>query len=225
MHYPVLVSVVVCTLNEEKSIYETLKNIPDSVFEIIIVDGHSKDRTLEIARKTRSDAKVIIQRGRGKAVALRQGIEAATGDIIVTLDSDGSSDPSEIPKFVEAIMKKNDIAKGSRFLAGSPRMSFHRQYLNIVLTLFTDLIYMATFTDVTCGFNAFRRSAILNLDFMRTGFGYEPVIYAMAKKNRYRITEVPCKDRGRKTGVSKLPAVSQGLKAVIALLRERFHDT
>jgi len=225
LRYPSLVSAVVCTLNEEKSIYETLKRIPEFVCEIIVVDGHSKDRTLELVKKARPDARIILQRGKGKAIAMRQGIDAATGDIVVTLDGDGSSDPAEIPKFVRAILEGNHIAKGSRFLAGGPRMPFHRQYLNIMLTLFTDFLYMARFTDVTCGFNAFRRSAILNLDFMRTGFGYEPVIYALAKKSHYRIVEVPCKDRGRKSGASKLPALTQGLKAAIILLKERFHVT
>lgn len=199
-----------------------LRKIPEYVHEVIVVDGHSTDRTLEMVKKAQPDAKTILQRGKGKPCAMRQGVEAATGDIIVTLDGDGSSDPTEIPRFVEAILRGSDIAKGTRFSAGSPRMSFHRQFLNIMLTVFTDFLYLAQFTDVTCGFNAFRRAAALSIDFVGTGFGYEPVIYALAKKSRYRIVEVPCTDRGRKSGTSKLPALTQGLKAVFVLLKERF---
>jgi glycosyltransferase involved in cell wall biosynthesis len=214
--------VIVCTLNEEHSIYQTLEGIPDSISEVIVVDGHSKDRTLEMVKKARPGARVILQRGRGKPMAMHQGIEAATGEIVVTLDGDGSSDPAEIGEFVRAILEGNDVAKGSRFLRGAPTMPFHRQYLNIILTLFADFLYGTRFTDVTCGFNAFRRDAILSLDFLATGFGYEPVIYALAKKRRYRIVEVPCRDAGRKGGASKLPALTQGLRAVSVLLRERF---
>lgn len=222
MRKSALVSVVICTLNEEQSIRETLTRIPQSVHETIIVDGHSTDKTLEVAKKARPDVRIILQRAKGKPVALRQGIEAATGDIIVTMDADGSSDPADIPRFVEAIQRGSDVAKGTRFLAGARKMALHRQYLNIILTLFTDFLYAARFTDVTCGFNAYRRDAILGLDFLRTGFGYEPVINALARKNRYRIVEVACKEGGRKSGTSKLPALPQGLRAVAALLRERF---
>ena len=112
------ISVVIPTLNEAANLPHVLTRLPDIVDEVVLVDGHSIDDTIAVARPMRPDVRVVLQDGRGKGNALACGFAAATGDIIVMLDADGSTDPAEIPRFVDALLAGSDFAKGSRFAAG-----------------------------------------------------------------------------------------------------------
>lgn len=114
------VTALICTLNEEQNLPYTLPKIPDWVDEVLLVDGHSTDSTVEVARRLRAGVRVIYQQGKGKGDALKCGVEHARGDIIVTLDADGTTDPEEIPKFIEPLLNGYDFAKGSRFLGIRP---------------------------------------------------------------------------------------------------------
>src|SRR5438874_3464109 len=115
----VSVSVVIPALNEADCLPHVLPRLPAWVDEVLLVDGQSTDGTVDIARRLRPDVRIVAQQGRGKGAALRTGLMQATGDIIVTLDADGSTDPSEIPAFVGALLAGADFAKGSRFLQGA----------------------------------------------------------------------------------------------------------
>src|ERR1700722_7500569 len=112
------VSVVIPTLNEARNLPHVLGVLPSDIYEVIIVDGHSVDDTLAVARELRPDGRVVMQTRTGKGNALACGCAAATGDIIVTIDADGSADPGEIPLFVKALREGADFAKGTRFAAG-----------------------------------------------------------------------------------------------------------
>src|SRR3954463_1047826 len=112
------VSVVIPTIDEARNLPHVLPRIPHWVHEVILVDGESTDGTVEIARALRPDIEVIHQPRRGKGAALQAGFRAATGEVIVTLDADGSADPAEIPLFVAALVGGADFVKGSRFLQG-----------------------------------------------------------------------------------------------------------
>ena len=112
------VSVIIPALNEAENLPHVLPLIPPWVHELILVDGGSVDGTVSVAREIYPAVRIVQQRGRGKGSALRTGFEAATGDIIVMLDADGSTDPREIPIFVAALEAGADFAKGSRFLLG-----------------------------------------------------------------------------------------------------------
>ena len=96
------VSVIICTLNEEPNLPLVLPKIPDWVDEIILVDGHSTDATIKVAKKIRPDIKILCQPGNGKGDALKCGIAAATGEIIVTLDADGETPPEDIGSLYQA---------------------------------------------------------------------------------------------------------------------------
>src|SRR6185437_10317051 len=111
------VSVVIPTLDEAANLPHVFARMPD-VFEVIVVDGHSTDSTIEVARALRPDVRVILQHGNGKGNALACGFAAARGEIIVMLDADGSTDPAEIPAFVGPLLEGADFAKGSRFATG-----------------------------------------------------------------------------------------------------------
>src|SRR5436853_6652777 len=98
------ISVVIPARNEEHNLPYVLPRIPHFVGEVILVDGHSTDATVEVARQVYPAIRILDQHGSGKGNALRQGFAASTGDIIVMLDADGSTDPAEIPLFVAALM-------------------------------------------------------------------------------------------------------------------------
>ncbi len=112
------VSVVIPALNEAKNLEHVLTALPEGIFEVVVVDGGSTDGTLEVARRLRSDVRAIRQTRRGKGNALACGFAACSGDVIVMLDADGSADPAEIPRFVDALVAGADYAKGSRFIRG-----------------------------------------------------------------------------------------------------------
>jgi len=110
------VTVLICTLNEEEGITDILKRVPLWVDEILLVDGHSTDNTIEVAKRTRLETKVLYQPGKGKGDALRYGIENATGEIVVTLDADRATNPEDMSRFIKPLLNGFDFAKGSRFL-------------------------------------------------------------------------------------------------------------
>ncbi len=110
------VSVVVPAMNEERNLGHVLSQLPDGLHEVILVDGNSHDDTIKAARRAYPSIRVFSQSGRGKGDALRTGFAAVTGNLVVMLDADGSADPAEIPRFVEALEAGADFAKGSRFL-------------------------------------------------------------------------------------------------------------
>ena len=112
------VSVVIPTLNEADNLPHVFERMPPEVAEVVLVDGKSTDGTVEVAKSLRPDIVVVNQTGKGKGNALAAGFWAATGDIIVMLDADGSTDPAEIPRYVAALLAGADFAKGSRFIAG-----------------------------------------------------------------------------------------------------------
>ena len=121
------VSVVVPTLNEARNLPYVFSRLPADVHEVIVVDGHSVDDTIAVARRLRPDVRVVQQTRRGKGNALACGFEAATGDVIAMVDADGSTDPGEIPRFVRALLNGADFAKGTRFSAGGGSSDITRQ--------------------------------------------------------------------------------------------------
>jgi glycosyltransferase involved in cell wall biosynthesis len=121
------VTVLICALNEEENLPHILPGIPPWVDEIILVDGHSTDRTVALAKEVRPEVKVLYQPGSGKGNALRHGVKEARGEIIVTIDADGETPPEEIGRFIVPLLEGNDFAKGSRLARGRPvRMPRYR---------------------------------------------------------------------------------------------------
>ncbi len=150
------VTVLICTLNEEATISHALSKVPPWVHEVLLVDGHSSDSTVDVARQFRSDIRVFYQPGKGKGDALRLGIQNASGDIIVTLDADGQTDPEEMAKFVEPLLTGYDWVKGSRLAYGRPpNMSWHRWFGNKVLAITSNILHGTRYTDICSGYNAF----------------------------------------------------------------------
>src|SRR4030042_3815842 len=137
------ISVIICTLNEEMNLPHVLPKIPQWVDEILLVDGHSTDNTISVAKKLCPQIKVLSQPGKGKGDALKYGSQIATGDVIVDIDADGSTDPEEIPNFIEPLLNGYDFVKGSRFLAngGTADMEAYRKVGNRIFTFMVNRLF------------------------------------------------------------------------------------
>jgi glycosyltransferase involved in cell wall biosynthesis len=218
------VSVVIPTLNEERNVAWVLERLPEMVDEVILVDGRSTDRTVEIARAVRPDIQVVLETEPGKGAALRAGFAAARGDYIVMIDADGSMDPSEIERFVEALRSGCDFVKGSRFATGggTADMSRIRKLGNDALRTAVNVLYRTDFTDLCYGFIGFRRERLAALRLASQGFEIETEMIVRAVIASLRISEVASFEAERRYGESNLRAWRDGRRALRTLLHERF---
>src|SRR5829696_7245246 len=151
------VSVVVPTYNEAKNLPHVFGLLPADVHQVIVVDGHSVDDTVAVARSLRPDVTVVRQNRRGKGNAMACGFAAVTGDVVVMLDADGSADPREIERYVDALVAGADFAKGSRFVegGGSDDITRMRAWGNRWLNRIVNALYGTSYTDLCYGYNAF----------------------------------------------------------------------
>ena len=217
------VSVVIPALNEEQSLPWVLERLPATVGEVILVDGRSTDRTVEIARAIRPDLKVVLETTPGKGAALRAGFAAATGDYIVMLDADGSMDPDEIERFVIALQEGLEFVKGSRFVrgGGTTDMSMIRKLGNSALRTAVNRLYRTDLSDLCYGFIAFRRDRLSHLRLKGDGFEIETEMIVRALTASLRIGEVPSYESPRRYGKSNLHAWRDGRRVLRTLIRER----
>jgi len=218
------ITVLICTLNEEENLPHVLPSLPNWVDEVILVDGYSTDNTVKMAQQLRPDIRVLYQPGNGKGDALKHGIKQATGDIIVTLDADGATDPQEITAFIEPLLTGYDYAKGSRFRGRFPHgKPWYRILGNWLITITFNLLFFRCYTDLCSGYNAFWRKVVdSEAIWSSDGFENEPLINSWIAKNGFSVKEIGHSDSGRLGGESKELAWRQGQKAIVSILRERF---
>lgn len=217
------VTVLVFALNEEESLPHVLPKVPQWVDEVLVVDGGSTDRTVEIASKLRPDIRILHQSGKGKGNAIKQGVRESGSDIIVTLDADGETDPDEIEQFVEPLLHGFDFVKGSRFIRGRPvKMPFHRWVGNKILAWTFNMLHGTRFTDVCSGYSAFWKRAFLTLELKLDSFEMEQEMLVKAARAGLKVAEVSHHDKGRIGGVSKTSDVKQGFTDWWIIIRERF---
>lgn len=217
------VTFVIPTLNEAKNLPFLLPRIPAWAHEVIIVDGRSTDGTPKIARALRDDVRVVMEPRPGKGAALQAGFRAASGDIIVMLDADGSMAPEEAIQYVGALMSGADLVKGSRFLqgAGSDDISLTRRFGNWGLTQLVRVLYGCSFSDLCYGYVGFWRRHVDSLHCDCDGFEVETLINVRALKNRLKIVEVASFEAPRISGDSNLRAFRDGVRVLKTILRER----
>jgi hypothetical protein len=229
------VSVVIPALNEGRNIPHVFARIPSGTHQVILVDGESTDNTVEAARNARPDILVVNQTRRGKGNALACGFKAATGDVIVMLDADGSADPGEIPRFIDALVAGADFAKGTRFAlgGGSSDITSLRRVGNDALTGVFNLCYGRQYSDLCYGYNVFWRYClpVLGLDattppppgggkLWGDGFEVETLIHVRIAKAGLKVAEVPSYEYPRLHGASNLNATRDGLRVVRTMLAE-----
>lgn len=218
------VSVVIPAKNEARNLPFVLTRLPCDLHEVILVNGQSSDRTVDIARQLYPDILVVEQSGRGKGNALMCGFKVCTGDIIVMLDADGSADAAEIPRFVAGLCHGADFAKGSRFASGggSTDITVLRRLGNKALTTTVNLLFGSRYTDLCYGYNAFWAHCLPYIDVDCEGFEVETLINIRLAKADIRVHEVPSFEHGRVHGVSNLNAARDGLRVLRTIVAERF---
>jgi glycosyltransferase involved in cell wall biosynthesis len=232
------VTVVIPTLNEALNLPHVFSRLPPGLHEVIVVDGHSLDGTTATARQLRPDVRIIMQSRYGKGNALACGFAAATGDIVVMVDADGSADPGEIPKFVNALLDGADFAKGTRFRkgGGSSDITLLRRIGNRMLSYLVNVLCGTHYSDLCYGFNAFWRCHVpaLGLDagsaatrkdctpMWGDGFEVETLINIRIARAGFVIAEVPSYEYSRIHGVSNLNALKDGLRVLRTILAERY---
>jgi len=232
------VSVVLPARNEARNLELVLPAIarmqPD-VHEIIVVDGHSTDDSVEATRATLPAARVLTQTRRGKGNAMACGFAAVTGDVVVMFDADGSADPTEIPAFVEALVAGADFAKGSRFVSGggSEDITLLRKSGNAGLNAVANAFFGTSYTDLCYGYNAFWADLLPALDLPAVhapasdgemlwgdGFEIETVLNCRVAAAGLKIVEVPSVERRRIYGQSNLRTFADGARVLRTLVAE-----
>jgi glycosyltransferase involved in cell wall biosynthesis len=231
-----LVSVVIPTLNEEKNLPHVFGALPAGLHEVILVDGGSVDNTVAVARQLRPDVVVVQQTRTGKGNALAVGFAACTGDAIVMIDADGSTDPAEISRFVQTLISGAEFAKGSRFGKGghSHDITPLRRAGNKGLNLFVNTLFGTKFTDLCYGYNAFWRRAVPVMDLPSTklppaadgrklwgdGFEIETLINIRVAASGMRVEEVSSIEHLRIHGESNLNTFRDGTRVLRTILSE-----
>lgn len=201
-------TIAIAALNEEATIGPVLKALEGMTDDLIVVDGHSSDRTANIARHC--GARVLLDNGRGKGDAVRVAIEAARHPITVLFDADGSHDPKDIPRLVAPIaLGEADLVMGSRMLGGSDELfgalpEILRMLGSVVISNLINIRFGVRFTDYQNGLRAIRTSVArkLDLESNKTTIEQEMAINCLARG--YRVMEVPTHEYRRAAGESKI---------------------
>jgi glycosyltransferase involved in cell wall biosynthesis len=202
------ITVVVPTRDEEGLVGEIVDSVRPYADEVLVVDGHSRDRTREIAAE--HHARVILDRGKGKGDALRLALDEAKGDIVVFIDADGSHDPKDIPAMVAPIIAdKADMVVGSRGKGGSDEL--HGTFEQLIRYVGSQLIMLAInyrwnvrLTDSQNGFRAIRRQMGKSLGLASNLTTIEQEMTMKALKQGYRVGEIPSHEYERRWGKSKV---------------------
>ena len=221
----VLISVVIPVFNEELTVGNVIERVTEVMhklgfkYEIIVVDDCSTDRSLELS--FRHGVKVYsLKRHMGKGYALRAGFAKAKGDIITTIDSDGSHRPEELPSLLTPILQdKADLVIGSRYSSRKPAAA---KKLNVAgVRLFNFLIRILTRVDVSdsqSGYRVMQAALLRKMGLESSGYEIESEMLVKTAQQGFRIREVPISFEQRTYGVSRLDPVADGFKILFSIM-------
>lgn len=221
------ISVIFPTRNEQGCIGRVLREVPREVVdEIIVIDGHSTDRTEEEAKaELRPSDRFVMQKGKGYGGAFREAFDIATGDVIIMMDADGSHDPKDIPAIVDKVERGYEYVMASRYAPGgrSDDDTFIRWFGNRFFTWLTNVVHSTRVTDSLYLYTAITREGLNKLNLTTDGFEFCTEILVKAHRAGLKFAEVPAIERARFAGKSKVNAFWHGLKILRMILR-RYRD-
>jgi glycosyltransferase involved in cell wall biosynthesis len=224
-------SVIIPVFNERNTIREIVKRVMESplVAEIVIVDDGSTDGTREILEELKSIKKIRIilhEKNIGKGAAVRTGIDAVKGDLMIIQDADLEYDPRDYPVLVQPIQENiADVVYGSRFLGGARRpIFFWNMVANKILTFTTNILYNNILSDMETGYKLFKRNVVKEMQINAKSFDFEPEFTAKLLKRKVRIYEVPIRFNPRLYSEGKKIRLSDAFHAMWTLVKYRFVD-
>ena len=223
-----LVSVVMPAYDEAATIEVVLRRVLalDLRLEVLVVDDGSRDDTVQIVERVDAVRLLRHERNRGKGAAVRTGIQASTGDIVVIQDADLEYDPRDLPKLLGPLLEGvADVVYGTRLRGGEPQRAhlFWHYAGNRFLSLVTNVLYNTTISDMEVGYKAFRGDLIRSIELVSDDFGFEPEVTAKLLRRRdIRLYEIPISYYGRTYDEGKKITWRDGFKALATLVRFRF---
>jgi glycosyltransferase involved in cell wall biosynthesis len=224
MHRDLKLSVIIPCYNEEDGVREVMGRIPKAVDEVVVVDNNCTDRTAEVASGL--GARVVAESRRGYGAAYKAGLRAATGDVLITLDGDGTYPPEEIPRLVDTLLEKRwDFLSASRFpLSDRRAMGLSNQVGNWVLTAAAAVLFFQPIRDSQSGMWVFRRAVLDRMRLTSDGmaFSEEIKLEAVLRGCRFGEAHIPY---GARIGEVKLQKWRDGWENLTFLVRKRFQLT
>ena len=215
------ISLVIPCYNEAQGIRQVLGRVPGVVDEVVVVDNASTDATSEVARSL--GAKVVLETRRGYGAAYKAGLRAASGDLVATLDGDGTYPPEHIPRLVDELLDHGwDFLSGCRFPLDDGRaMPWSNQAGNHVLTMATALLFRYPIRDSQSGMWVFRRSLLERIRLTSDGMAFSEEIKLEVLLGGFRFGEVHI-PYGEREGEVKLQKWRDGWANLTFLVRKRF---
>jgi glycosyltransferase involved in cell wall biosynthesis len=220
-----LLSVIIPVYNEELTVGNVIDRVKLAMqqiglnYELIVVDDHSYDRSLKVAGE-HSDKLYSLKVHLGKGYALRAGFAQAKGDIIITIDSDGSHRPEELLRVLTPVLKdKADLVIGSRYLnqknvAARKLNAFGVRIFNLLIQLLTG----TAITDSQSGYRAMKREVLNNQKLKSSGYEIESEMLVKTAKESFRVVEVPISFEQRTYGRSGVDPLFDGSKIMISII-------
>jgi glycosyltransferase involved in cell wall biosynthesis len=223
-----LISVIIPLYNEAQTIGTVIERVQAALkstglnYEIIVVDGHSLDNSLMVAKMYSVRLYSLTIHG-GKGVGLRAGFAKINGDIIITIDSDGAHRPEELPRLIYPILNNQaDLVIGSRYLykktVAAKRLNvFGVKLFNLIIQMFIGV----RVTDSQSGYRAMKR-AVLEIQHLKScGYEIETEMLVKTVKSRFRVLEVPISFKQRTYGASGVDFLHDGFRIFVSIVSAR----